>query len=61
MRIKKMDWSTYQICHISLRRKKFRLIWNPAGVEVALHLRRRLIVLQGRLTQVMEQLEEEEP
>jgi hypothetical protein len=34
---------------------------NPAGVEVALHLRRRLIVLQGRLTQVMEQLEEEEP
>ena len=33
---------------------------NPAGVEVALHLRRRLIVLQSRLTQVMEQLEEEE-
>jgi len=33
---------------------------NPAGVEVALHLRRRLIVLQGRLTQVMEQLEEED-
>jgi len=33
---------------------------NPAGVEVALHLRRRLIVLQGRLTQVMEQLTEEE-
>ena len=33
---------------------------NPAGVEVALHLRRRLIVLQGRLTQVMEQLAEED-
>ena len=33
---------------------------NPAGVEVALHLRRRLIVLQGRLTQVMEQLTDEE-
>ena len=32
---------------------------NPAGVEVALHLRRRLLVLQSRLTQVMEQLEEE--
>jgi len=34
---------------------------NPAGVEVALHLRRRLIVLQSRLTLVMEQLEGEEP
>ena len=33
---------------------------NPAGVEVALHLRRRLIVLQSRLTQVMEQQEEDE-
>ena len=33
---------------------------NPAGVEVALHLRRRLIVLQGRVTQVMEQLTEED-
>ena len=33
---------------------------NPAGVEVALHLRRRLLVLQGRLTEVMEQLTEEE-
>jgi hypothetical protein len=29
-------------------------------VEVALHLRRRLIVLQSRLTQVMEQLTDEE-
>lgn len=33
---------------------------NPAGVEVALHLRRRLLVLQGRLAQVMEELPEEE-
>jgi len=33
---------------------------NPAGVEVALHLRRRLLVLQSRLTQVMEELPEEE-
>ena len=33
---------------------------NPAGVEVALPLRRRLIVLQSRLTQVMEQQEEDE-
>ena len=33
---------------------------NPAGVEVALHPRRRLIVLQSRLTRVMEQLEEED-
>jgi hypothetical protein len=33
---------------------------DPAGVEVALHLRRRLLVLQGRLTRVMEQLEDEE-
>jgi hypothetical protein len=33
---------------------------NPAGVEVALHLRRRLLVLQGRLTQVMEQLADED-
>ena len=33
---------------------------NPAGVEVALHLRRRLIVLQSRLIRVMEQLSEEE-
>jgi hypothetical protein len=33
---------------------------NPAGVEVALHLRRRLLVLQTRLTQVMEQLAEED-
>ena len=34
---------------------------NPAGVEVALHLRRRLLVLQSRLTRVMEQLADEEP
>ena len=33
---------------------------NPAGVEVALHLRRRLLVLQSRLTQVMEQLADDE-
>ena len=33
---------------------------NPAGVEVALHLRRRLLVLQGRLTRVMEQLADDE-
>jgi hypothetical protein len=33
---------------------------NPAGVEVALHLRRRLLVLQSRLAQVMEELPEEE-
>ena len=33
---------------------------NAAGVEVALHLRRRLLVLQTRLTQVMEELAEEE-
>ena len=33
---------------------------NPAGVEVALHLRRRLLVLQSRLTLVLEQLEEED-
>ena len=33
---------------------------NPAGVEVALHLRRRLIVLQSRLTRVLEQLEEDQ-
>ena len=33
---------------------------NPAGVEVALHLRRRLLVLQGRLTEVMEQLADED-
>lgn len=33
---------------------------NPAGVEVVLHLRRRLLVLQSRLTRMMEQLEGEE-
>ena len=33
---------------------------NAAGVEVALHLRRRLLVLQSRLTQVMEELAEED-
>ena len=33
---------------------------NPAGVEVALHLRRRLLVLQSRLVRVMEQLEDDE-
>lgn len=33
---------------------------NPAGVEVALHLRRRLLVLQTRLARVMEELVEEE-
>jgi hypothetical protein len=33
---------------------------NPAGVEVALHLRRRLLVLQTRLIRVMEELEGEE-
>ena len=33
---------------------------NPAGVEVALHLRRRLIVLQSRLIRVMEELSEDE-
>ena len=33
---------------------------NPAGVEVALHLRRRLLVLQSRLIQVMEELAEED-
>ena len=33
---------------------------NPAGVEVALHLRRRLLVLQSRLAQVMEELAEDD-
>ena len=33
---------------------------NPAGVEVVLHLRRRLLVLQSRLTRVLEDLGEEE-
>ena len=33
---------------------------NPAGVEVALHLRRRLLVLQSRLIRVMEELTEDE-
>ena len=32
---------------------------NPAGVEVALHLRRRLLVLQGRLHEALEQLDDE--
>ena len=33
---------------------------NAAGVEVALHLRRRLLVLQSRLTRGMEELGDEE-
>ena len=33
---------------------------TPAGVEVAHHLRRRLLVLQSRLTLGMEQQEEDE-
>jgi len=33
---------------------------NPAGVEVALHLRRRLLVLQRRLGEVLSDLDEEE-
>jgi hypothetical protein len=34
---------------------------NPAGVEVALHLRRRLLVLQSRLHAALEQLDDEAP
>ncbi len=30
---------------------------NPAGVDVALQLRRRLLVLEGRLREALEQLE----
>jgi hypothetical protein len=30
---------------------------NPAGVDVALQLRRRLLVLEGRLRDALEQLE----
>jgi hypothetical protein len=33
---------------------------NPAGVQVALHLRRRLIVLEARATAMLTRLQEEE-
>jgi len=32
---------------------------NAAGVEVALHLRRRLLVLQGRLAVALRDLDDE--
>ena len=32
---------------------------NAAGVDVVLHLRRRLVVLQGRMTDVLRQLVDE--
>jgi hypothetical protein len=34
---------------------------NPAGVEVVLHLRHRLLVLQARLTEALERLADDEP
>ena len=33
---------------------------NPAGVEVVLHLRHRLLVLQTRLTEVLDRLADED-
>jgi hypothetical protein len=33
---------------------------NPAGVHVALHLRRRLLALEARVNMVMSRLQEEE-
>ena len=33
---------------------------NAAGVEVALHLRRRLLCLEGRMRRVLEELAEDE-
>jgi hypothetical protein len=32
---------------------------NPAGVEVILHMRRRLLVLQGRMSEALRELLEE--
>ncbi len=32
---------------------------NPAGVEVALHLRRRLATLEGRMRELLQRLAEE--
>jgi hypothetical protein len=33
---------------------------NPAGVQVALHLRRRLLTLEARVTNIMDQMQERE-